>query len=194
MRLRGLYLKRPQPRLMPCLLTVRSGKLCKHLGSLRIWRAWPYRVHPQCEATVEALLACPRCLLDEWTRRFREQFWSRELLLSLDCREPSMTISIIARWDICCIECRNATIRRLALAQDTWFPDLGYVSSRFLLGRQRLSEAVFGGHKPKSRACRAAKSKRNSTWRGPRPPYCILLVVGFLVFSFFFRLCVCKEK
>ena len=86
---------------------------------LHSWRAWPYRTfllltEAARDDTVTALLAAPACLLDEWTRRFRKVFHTRALLLSSHCRALLTAMSLIARWGICRLECRNALLRRLS--------------------------------------------------------------------------------
>ena len=128
---------------------------------LRFWRQWPYKIflllRPECfDRVAKELLAAPRCMLDEWSFRFRQMFPTLARVASVACRTLLITLSVVCRWDITRIECRNALLRRLARAYDTWTPDVGRVSARFLLRGQRTLE------RPRAGCRRRAMPRRSS--------------------------------
>ena len=86
------------------------------------------------------ILATPKCMLDEWSRRFLERYDSDLLLLSTNCRAVLIAFATLIRLDICRIECRHNQIRRYAGSMDAALPALKQVSAKFVLNRSRLLE------------------------------------------------------
>ena len=105
---------------------------------------WLLIDHPQAAAFAQRLLDMPKCVLDEFTRKFLDHFNTVKLLLSSLCKAVLIAAGVCMRFEICEVECLNAQIRRIVLSNETVGAGLQDVSARFLLGRHRALHQRFG--------------------------------------------------
>jgi len=101
------------------------------------YRMWSLVIDCSIE-NASAILATPKCLLDSWSRAFLKKFNTVDRLLSDQARAILLAVGLVARFDICAIECRNAQIRRFCKSSETWLPEFQRVSATFVLRRFRL--------------------------------------------------------
>jgi hypothetical protein len=95
----------------------------------------------QREQVLTAIEKDPECLKDDFSRDFLGHFAGR--LLSEESRAMLLAVSIGAHIEICRLECRHATVRRLLRGRNqTWAKPLTSVSTDFVLLRQRLLESA----------------------------------------------------
>lgn len=113
-------------------------QLISYISKQRLWLLLVPEKAEEVIAELLSLESLPDCLVDEFTRRFREMFSSPEALRSWKCRGVLVMLGRLLRLDITRIECRHAMLRTLVRKSVTWKPILAEVSAHFLLSRHRI--------------------------------------------------------
>jgi len=113
----------------------------------------------------------PDCLLDEFTRRFRAIYNTKEKLGSAQCQAVLASIALLMYICVSRIECRHAAIRRLLLSRgSTWLRDLSNVSADWVSMRCRLIELVGKSLQMRDRpALEVQETAQNRGWSHAGP-------------------------
>eukprot|EP00974_Lingulodinium_polyedra_P094265 9135111-Lingulodinium_polyedra.AAC.1 len=128
------------------------------------------------EAAARKVLQDPRCLMDEWSLAFLAKYGTVEALADHG-RSVLVGLGLTLKHDICRIECRHASIRRIIRAMgSTRAAAAEMVSGDFTLLRQRLLEQLLSpappaatGFRGRSAAAKAkARVRRVGRWQGSR--------------------------
>lgn len=125
------------------MLTRAAGAI--HQQMFRPQLGYPYKVWGLLDCPAEGdrraiaqqILFEADCTKDEWTLRFLKRFSTVDLLVGSDCLATLMSIGIATVMDIGAIECRHASIRRIARARSqTHRAPFSRASADFYLARQ----------------------------------------------------------
>ena len=122
-----------------------SSAMCSFEAlAFQTWRGFPYKmwalVSDRTLVMATSIFETPPCMLDAWSAWFLRQYPSPQQLLT-DGVITLVCLGWLLRPEICRIECRNASIRRIVRARDaTYDPVIGDVSADFVLMRQRIVE------------------------------------------------------
>ena len=115
---------------------------------LRHFRSYPYRVFDLlgpshiAQATAQSYVAEKDCLLDAWSKGFRQKFPTKEDLLSSDCLAILHLCGHAVHWEITRIECKHSSVRRWSKATpQTHQTEFARTSARFV--QQQFSRIAF---------------------------------------------------
>ena len=116
-----------------------------------------------CPEQASKLLSTPECLRCEFMKAFLKVFHDEPLLLSARCRAILIALAVLARYDICRIECRHNVIRTFAqMAPVGWAPVLEELSAKFMCVRGTRLQNMFSSEK------KASPWQRKKKQAGPR--------------------------
>ena len=93
------------------------------------------------------ILADPECLWDDYTREHMRQF--RDRLLSKESIGVLLAAAVLLKVDICVIECRHASLRRLVLQLSNQCPRARTALVGSIFGLARLGDLLQKGVMPK---------------------------------------------
>ena len=119
-----------------------------------------------CKAVEERLpfaksfFARPLCSMEHFVRRFLGLFPTPEKLCSSEVIAVLLLLGQHLRFEICRVECHNATLRRLARTQDTWAQDFEQASALFLLSCARARDRALVLPQAKQRVKKKPKRVR----------------------------------
>lgn len=105
------------------------------------------------------LLADKWCMLDPFSKLFRQRYPTVELLTGKEARGILLALAVFAMLDTCAVECRFAFLRRIILLRSqTWQAQLAEVSADWIFMRSRRIEQMtspLGLGKAKAKATKA---------------------------------------
>ena len=100
------------------------------------------------------------CMRDELTHELLSRYPTADDLCSAPCRAVLCCIAARREYDICTIECRHASTRRVsATSAQTWVRSLQHVSAAFCIKQNKLARQNVAGVQASPQGARVAASE-----------------------------------